>query len=73
MLAKQLSSLQPEYTTSGLVLAYEPVWAIGTGKAASGKQANDTIGFIRQHVSKQSGKEIAQGVRILYGGSVTRG
>jgi triosephosphate isomerase len=68
VLAKQLSST---LAYSDLVLAYEPVWAIGTGKAASGKQANDTIGFIRQCVAKQSGKEIAQGVRILYGGSVT--
>ena len=70
VLAKQLSSAQ---LYSGLVLAYEPVWAIGTGRAASGKQANDTIAFIRQHISKQSGKGIAQEVRILYGGSVTAG
>jgi triosephosphate isomerase len=69
VLAKQLSSSSARIY-SDLVLAYEPVWAIGTGKAASGRQANDTIGFIRQFLSKQCGKEIAQGVRILYGGSV---
>jgi len=52
-------------------LAYEPVWAIGTGKAASGKQADETIAFIRQHISKQCGQGVAREVRILYGGSVT--
>ncbi len=72
VLVKQLSSARINYS-SGLVLAYEPVWAIGTGRAASGKQANDTIAFIRQHISKQYGKGAAQGVRILYGGSVTAG
>jgi triosephosphate isomerase len=72
VLAKQLgSSSNRVYYLGDLVLAYEPVWAIGTGRAASGKQANDTIGFIRQFISKQYGREIAQGVRILYGGSVT--
>jgi len=59
------------YYLSGLVIAYEPVWAIGTGRAATGKQANKTIGFIRQTISQKYGKRIAQGVRILYGGSVT--
>jgi triosephosphate isomerase len=72
VLVKQLSSPSSRiYYAGGLVLAYEPVWAIGTGRAASGKQANDTIGFIRQHVSGQHGKGVAQEVRILYGGSVT--
>ncbi|MBA7658272.1 Triosephosphate isomerase [subsurface metagenome] len=55
----------------GLIIAYEPVWAIGTGKAATGKQANNTIGFIRQTISQKYGKRIAQDLRILYGGSVT--
>jgi len=71
VLTRQLSSSAQVYYSSGLVLAYEPVWAIGTGRAATGKQADDSIGFIRRHVSKQCGKEAAQGVRILYGGSVT--
>ena len=55
----------------GLVIAYEPVWAIGTGKSATGEEANKTIGFIRQLISHQHGKDIANNVRILYGGSVT--
>ncbi len=72
VLTEQLSSSSARiYYFSGLILAYEPIWAIGTGKAATGKQANETIGFIRQHISKQYGKGITQDVRILYGGSVT--
>jgi triosephosphate isomerase len=54
-----------------LVIAYEPVWAIGTGKAASGEQAAATIQFIRDVVAKLWNKSIAQDLRILYGGSVT--
>jgi triosephosphate isomerase len=54
-----------------LVIAYEPVWAIGTGKAASGVQAAATIQFIRDVLAKLWNKNIAQDLRILYGGSVT--
>ncbi|MEA1872233.1 MAG: triose-phosphate isomerase [Chloroflexota bacterium] len=54
-----------------LVVAYEPVWAIGTGKAASGEQAAATIQFIRDVLAKLWNKSIAQDLRILYGGSVT--
>jgi triosephosphate isomerase len=55
----------------GLAIAYEPVWAIGTGKASSGKQAADTIQFIRDVVARLWNKSRAQDLRILYGGSVT--
>jgi triosephosphate isomerase (TIM) len=55
----------------GLVIAYEPVWAIGTGKAANGAQANETIGFIRHTLMEINNKDFAQKIRILYGGSVT--
>jgi triosephosphate isomerase len=71
VLTKQLSLTSSQVYSAGLVLAYEPIWAIGTGKAATGEQANQTIGFIRQHISRQHSPEIAQAVRILYGGSVT--
>ena len=72
VLTEQLNSSSDRiYYFSGLVLAYEPIWAIGTGRAATGEQANKTIGFIRQHISREHGKKVAQDVRILYGGSVT--
>lgn len=52
-----------------LILAYEPVWAIGTGKTASPEQAQDMHAAIRQLLVKQYGSELANGVTILYGGS----
>ena len=63
-----LNNIEP---VRDLVIAYEPVWAIGTGKAASGAQAAATIQFIRDVVAKPWNKSIAQDLRILYGGSVT--
>ena len=65
------SSERSERIVKNLVIAYEPVWAIGTGKAASGKQATATIQFIRDVLAKLWNKSIAQDLRILYGGSVT--
>lgn len=53
-----------------LVIAYEPIWAIGTGKTATSDQANDTIAFIRSCVSHIFGVEVAEKTRIQYGGSV---
>jgi triosephosphate isomerase (TIM) len=61
------------YFMSGMVIAYEPLWAIGTGKNASGDEANRAINFIRQFVSRVHGSGIANTVRILYGGSVNSG
>jgi triosephosphate isomerase len=54
-----------------VVIAYEPIWAIGTGKAATGKQANATIGLIRETIAQLYGNNAAQKVQIQYGGSVT--
>jgi len=54
-----------------LVVAYEPVWAIGTGRAASGEQAEVTCGFIRRLLGDLLGEAKAEAIRILYGGSVT--
>jgi len=54
-----------------LVIAYEPVWAIGTGKVATPDQAQDAHAAIRKMISSAVSEEVAQSVRILYGGSVT--
>ncbi len=53
-----------------VVLAYEPVWAIGTGETASPEQAQEMHEFIRETVRKSFGSEVAENVSILYGGSV---
>ena len=53
-----------------IILAYEPVWAIGTGKTATPEQAQDMHGFVRRIVAETHGNEVAERVRILYGGSV---
>ncbi len=55
---------------SGLVVAYEPVWAIGTGLTATPKQAQTTQHFIRNLIARHFGTETSGNVRILYGGSV---
>lgn len=64
-----LNHLKEEWIP-GLVLAYEPIWAIGTGKTASPEQAQEVHQFIRMLVAKQFGEDNAQEVRIQYGGSV---
>ncbi|SHH01300.1 triose-phosphate isomerase [Tepidibacter thalassicus] len=53
-----------------IVIAYEPIWAIGTGKTASSKDANDVISYIREVVASVCGEEVSEEVRIQYGGSV---
>jgi triosephosphate isomerase len=71
VIADQLNlSLSGISDVAGLVVAYEPVWAIGTGRAANGEQANRAIGFIRHVIAQIFDKQSAQLVRILYGGSV---
>ncbi len=55
---------------SDIIFAYEPVWAIGTGRTATSDQANDMLGFIRSVLTDLYDKTTSDGIRILYGGSV---
>ena len=72
IIGKQLKAdLDGTELTSDLVIAYEPVWAIGTGKVATNEQATATIVFIRNILAEIWNKRIAQDLRIIYGGSVT--
>ncbi len=64
-----LKGLKPKQV-SGSVLAYEPIWAIGTGKTASPWQANEVHHFIRNKIETMFGKAAGSEIRILYGGSV---
>ena len=65
------SSLSGIDKADTLTVAYEPIWAIGTGKAATGKEANETIKIIRATIASKYSTKIAANMRILYGGSVT--
>lgn len=67
-----LFTLSPE-DFSKVVIAYEPVWAIGTGKTATAEQAQDMHAHIRKVVEEKYGKEIADNTSILYGGSCKPG
>ena len=67
---KGLDGLSEGAVTS-MVIAYEPVWAIGTGKTAMPEQAEEVHGFIRAIVRESYGRDASEAVRVLYGGSVT--
>jgi triosephosphate isomerase len=73
VLSRQLASglvlLQPE-DAERVTVAYEPIWAIGTGKTATPENAEETIGFIRRRLAEGAGTDASEAVRILYGGSV---
>jgi triosephosphate isomerase len=56
---------------SAVVIAYEPIWAIGTGRASTPEDANATIALIRRTVAEVGGPAIAEGLQVQYGGSVT--
>ena len=60
--------ISPEQVKN-IIIAYEPVWAIGTGKTASPDQAQEMHAFIRENMNKIYGKEISNNISILYGGS----
>ena len=60
----------PKELSMDIIVAYEPVWAIGTGKTATDEQAEEVHSFIRKTLEKMLGQELASAIRILYGGSV---
>ncbi|UFJ39949.1 triose-phosphate isomerase [Brevibacillus humidisoli] len=64
-----LAGISPEQAKQ-IVVAYEPVWAIGTGKSSTAEEANETISQIRGVMAAKVGEEAAQAIRIQYGGSV---
>jgi triosephosphate isomerase len=64
-----LAKVQPDQVTD-VVIAYEPIWAIGTGETSTGDDANEVIGTIRATIAELFGEEKAGQVRIQYGGSV---
>eukprot|EP00922_Rhytidocystis_sp_ex-Travisia-forbesii_P009179 GHVS01013409.1.p1 GENE.GHVS01013409.1~~GHVS01013409.1.p1 ORF type:complete len:265 (+),score=40.98 GHVS01013409.1:76-870(+) len=69
---RQMKAFIPKvHDWSRVVVAYEPVWAIGTGKVATPEQAQDAHKAIRALVEAEVGKDVANGLRIVYGGSVT--
>ena len=68
-LTRGLKNIAKEEITR-LVIAYEPVWAIGTGRTATPQQAEEAHKFIREFIEKSFDKEVSSKVRILYGGSV---
>ncbi len=63
----------PAEAWKNIILAYEPVWAIGTGETATPEQAQEMHEFVRRIISKKYSDELANGVSILYGGSVKPG
>jgi triosephosphate isomerase len=67
-----LNGLKPEQVQE-TVVAYEPIWAIGTGKTATPDDAQETIAFIRKVIGGRHSEDVANEVRILYGGSVKAG
>ncbi|OEF99697.1 triose-phosphate isomerase [Vulcanibacillus modesticaldus] len=66
---KAIANLSSEQVKK-LVVAYEPIWAIGTGKTSSAEDANEVIGYIRKVIANQYDSQVANEVRIQYGGSV---
>ena len=67
---ESLEGIEEAQMKRNVVIAYEPIWAIGTGKTATAEQANEMCKFIREVVAKMYNETVAEAVRIQYGGSV---
>lgn len=67
---ESLSGIDKSMLKKNVVIAYEPIWAIGTGKTATAEQANEMCKYIRSVVKDMTDEETAQSIRIQYGGSV---
>ena len=67
---ESLDGIEEAQMKRNVVIAYEPIWAIGTGKTATAEQANEMCKFIREVVAKMYNESVAEAVRIQYGGSV---
>ncbi len=67
---ESLEGIEETQMKRNVVIAYEPIWAIGTGKTATAEQANEMCKFIREVVAKMYNESVAEAVRIQYGGSV---
>ena len=72
MCASQIKNVLYNFSAEDMknvIVAYEPVWAIGTGKTATAEQAEEIHAFIRKTLAEKFGAEVAEDVTILYGGS----
>jgi len=69
-ISKGFDGVGPE-DVARTVIAYEPVWAIGTGKTATPRQAEEVHHYVRKLITQKSGEAVGRGIRILYGGSVS--
>ena len=69
-LLSDLEAINPQTVADNIIIAYEPVWAIGTGKTASKEDAEEVCGYIRKLLADSFGEGTAAKVLILYGGSV---
>lgn len=69
-ISEGLGSVKGQLTAETLIIAYEPVWAIGTGKVATPEQAQEVHRFIRELLGKWHSQQLSENTRILYGGSV---
>lgn len=74
LLERQLEALGADHRwVDRVVIAYEPVWAIGTGRVATPQQAEEAHRYIRHWIGTKLGAQVADNIRIIYGGSVTAG